>query len=183
MIIAQRIDNELSKLPEGWIVLLETSAENSTEVAMTSLKLLTKRKYKGIIISANRPYKNLMQVYEQNGIKTKNIYVIDCISKSYGSVVKDKRVEYVDNVASLTDLSMAVNHMIQEVEGEKFLFIDSITTVLIHNKKDVFVRFIHAILTKMRVHKISGILIALETETDQNIKEEIVQLCDKVVKI
>ena len=63
------------------------------------------------------------------------------------------------------------------------VFIDSITTMLIHNKPYVFARFIHSVLTRMRVHEIGGLLISLEDQTSREVRAEIAQLCDKVIKI
>ncbi len=184
MIFQQKLEDELNKLPEGWIVIIETRAEESTEVTLESLNILIQRGYRGIVISANRPYQNLIDIYNQSGIDTKKIYVVDCISKAYGVDLEDaENVVYVQNVASLTDLSVSLNKMIGEVDGKRFIFIDSITTMLIHNRPEVFVKFIHSILTKMRIHKISGLLLSLETETDTEIKAEILQLCDKVIKL
>jgi len=184
MILQQKLEDEIRKLPEGWIMLLETTAEDSMEVTLTALKILTGSDYEGIIISASRPYNNLAQIYKQNGIDVGKLHFIDCISSAYSKPDKgNDRVVYVDNVASLTDLSVAINNMIQEVTGKKFIFIDSITTMLIHNKPEVFVKFVHSVLTKMRVHSISGLLISLEVEMDKSIKAEITQLCDKVVKV
>ena len=182
--IEQKIEEEIRKLPEGWIMLLETTAENSMTVSLTALKMLSERGYSGIIISASRPYSNLLSVYKQSGIETRNFYFVDCISRTFvSSTEKNDHVAYVDNVASLTDLSMAVNNMMEEVPGKKFIFIDSITTMLIHNKPEVFVKFLHSILTKMRVHMITGLLVSLEVEIDKSIKAEITQLCDKVIKL
>ena len=64
-----------------------------------------------------------------------------------------------------------------------FLFIDSITTMLIHNDPHIFARFIHNILTKMRLYGTGGLIISLEEKTNREVKAEIAQLCDKVIKI
>jgi hypothetical protein len=70
-----------------------------------------------------------------------------------------------------------------KIEGDKFIFIDSITSMLIHNESTSFARFIHGILTKMRISGASGLLISLEKETDNEIRAEIAQLCDKIVRV
>jgi hypothetical protein len=63
------------------------------------------------------------------------------------------------------------------------LFIDSITTMLIHNKPHVFARFIHSVLTKMRLNGTGGLLISLKDKTSREVRAEIAQLCDKVTKM
>ena len=44
-------------------------------------------------------------------------------------------------------------------------------------------KFIHSILTKMRTNNVSGLLISLEAETDKEVRAEIAQLCDKIIKV
>ena len=179
------IPQELSDLPEGWIVLLETTAEKSLEASLASINfLVNKKNYIGIVLSASRPYKNLVNIYEQRGIDTKKILFLDCISKSQ-SVDLDEtgNVLYLEAASDLTNISLAIKGSMEKIKGDKFVFIDSITSMLIHNKPEIFARFIHGILTKMRINGISGLLISLENETDKEIRAEIAQLCDRVVKL
>jgi len=35
----------------------------------------------------------------------------------------------------------------------------------------------------MRINNVSGLLISLETETDKDLRAEIAQLCDKIIKV
>ncbi|MCK5342920.1 MAG: hypothetical protein KAR20_05930, partial [Candidatus Heimdallarchaeota archaeon] len=59
---------------------------------------------------------------------------------------------------------------------------DSSSSLLIHNDPSLFARFIHGILTKMRIHQTSGLLISIEQQTDKEIRAEIAQLCDRIIK-
>ncbi len=90
---------------------------------------------------------------------------------------------YLESVADLTKISLSISECIKAIKGKKFIFIDSITTMLIHNKPDVYARFIHNILTKMRMSGINGLLISLENETNKEVRAEIAQLCDRVIKV
>ena len=62
-------------------------------------------------------------------------------------------------------------------------FKHSINTLLIHNKPNTLTKFIHSILTKMRINNVSWLLTLLEAETDKEVKAEISQLCDKVIEV
>jgi len=55
--------------------------------------------------------------------------------------------------------------------------------MLIHNRPGTFACFMHDILTKMRIHKIGGLLISLKETTNKDMRAEIAQLCDKVIKL
>jgi hypothetical protein len=176
---------EFDDLPAGWIVLLETSAEKALEISLSTIRyLIDKKQYIGIVVSASRPYKNITQLYQQKGIDTNKILIIDCLSKSQSINLEDAgNVLYLDAVSDLTSISLAVKGSMEKIQGNKFVFIDSITSMLIHNEPTVFARFIHGVLTKMRISGTSGLLISLERETDKDIRAEIAQLCDKIVRL
>ena len=184
MIDVKKIAKELNSLTEGWIVLVETSVEKSLEVSLAATKILTNKNYNGIILSASRPYPNLVSLYKKNNIDIKKIFVLDCISKSQNANLEDtKNVLYLENVSDLTNLLISINEYVKRIKGNKFIFVDSITTMLIYNQPNIFARFIHSILTEMRMSGINGLLISLEKETNKDVRAEIAQLCDKVIRI
>jgi hypothetical protein len=183
MIDQKKLEEELNGLPEDSIILLETSADTSLETSMASIKLLVEKNDKGIILSANRPYSNLMNLYEKNDIDTSKMIVLDLISKNPNVQSDTEKVVFLENISALTDISLSLNDCMKTIQGKKFVFIDSITTMLIHNQPYVFARFIHSILTKMRLNGVGGILVSLDTKTNKDVRAEIAQLCDKVIKI
>jgi KaiC/GvpD/RAD55 family RecA-like ATPase len=183
MIDLKIIEKELNNLPIGYIVLLETSAENSIELGLGAIKFLTNKSYNGIVLSASRPFSNLISLYKKNSIDIKKLFFLDCVSKSKSAKSEeDTNVLYLRSVSDLTNISISLSKAINSVKGNKFIFIDSITTMLIYNKPSVFAMFIHSIMTRMRTYGISGLLISLQSETNKEIRAEILQLCDKVIK-
>lgn len=184
MVDTKKLEKELSELSEDWIVLLETNVENALEISITAIKMLTNKNYIGIVVSASRPYSNLMSLYKKNNIDTKKIFFLDCISKSQMAKLEQAdNVSYVEHINDLTSISICLSDCIKKIKGNKFIFIDSITTMLIHNQPQTFAVFTHSILTKMRINHINGLLISLENETNKEVRAEIAQLCDKVIKI
>ncbi len=180
----KKLARELAEADEGAVVLVETPIENAPEVGLEAIRAMVKRGYTGIIVSASRPYTNLVSVYAKNGIDTKKVFIIDCVTKA-SSVEPEEaaNVVYLDSVSDLTTMSLAINNAIESVKGEKFIFLDSISTMLIYNKPDIFAKFVHIMMTKMRVGSVSGILISFESENNKEVRAEIVQLCDKVIKV
>ena len=180
----EKLMDDLNNLPEDYIILVETSPENAFELSTALVKYMTNRNNsKGIIVSANRPYTNLMNIYRKNNIDVSKMFVLDCISKNQNAEVEADNVAFMENVSALTDISLFIAERLRETNGKKFVFFDSITTMLIHNKPKIFARFVHNILTKMRLHETGGLLISIHDETNREIRAEIAQLCDKVIKI
>jgi hypothetical protein len=180
----KKLKEELQKIPDNSIIFLETTEEKLFELGLFSVKRLSDKNYSGIIISANRPYQNLVSLYEKNGINVGKMFFLDCISKNLNGQIEAKNVKFIENLSSLTDLSLSIHKQINNGQGsKKFIFFDSITTMLIHNKPYVFVRFIHSIITKMRLTGVGGILISLTGDNNNEIRADIAQLCDKIITI
>ena len=177
MIDEKTLEKELLNLPEGWIVLLETKAEESFETGLAATKILTKQGYRGIIISASRPYANLITIYTQKSININKLMIIDCISKSQDADIPSDNAIFLENVSDLTNISISVNQLINQIAEKKFVLLDSLSTMLIYNHPQIFARFIHNILTKIRLKGISGLLLSLDADIDKNVKAEIMQLC------
>ena len=183
MVDFKKMKDELKNIPKDSIVLIETSSDNVFQVAMEAIKILTKNNDRGIVISSSRPYVNLMTNYKRNNIDTNKVFILDLISKSQNAHTKAENVMFMQNAASLTDISLSVNKYMKKFNGDKFLFIDSINTMLIHNEPMVFARFLHSILTRMRINGVGGLLISLTDATNREVRAEIAQLCDKVITV
>jgi hypothetical protein len=180
----KKLAKELADVDEGTIVLVETAIENAPEVGLDAIRTMVKKGFTGIIVSASRPYTNLVAVYEKGGIDTKKVFIIDCVTKASSVEPKEAaNVAYLDSVSDLTTMSLAINNAIETIEGKKFVFLDSISTMLIYNRPDIFAKFVHIMMTKMRVGSVSGILISFESENNKEVRAEIVQLCDRVIKV
>ena len=183
MVDIDKLQKELENTSEDSIVLLETNPDSSLDTYIAVIKLLAKKNNKGIIISANRPYITLMKLYEQHNIDTKNMFILDLISKNQNELLKAKNVIFLNNISALTDIALSFNDCLKTIPEKKFVVIDSITTMLMHNQPYVFARFIHSMLTIMRLNQIGGILISIDMKTNKDVRAEIAQLCDKVIKL
>jgi hypothetical protein len=179
----KKIDKIIKKLPEGWIVLIRTTSEKSSEISLNSIKLLTGKTYTGIVVSANRPYQNLSSIYKSSKIDMEKIFVIDCVSKGGQGTSKSKNVLYSGSISSLTDISLLISRLIGKIKGKKFLFIDSISTMMIHNEPNVFARFMHSLITLLRIKEINGMLFTIDGKSGKEIEAEIAQLCDHVISV
>lgn len=182
--VSNKLKQELKDLPENWIVMLETSAENSLKMGIEAVKILTQKGLFAIVLSASRPCSNLLQLYKKNKIDINKIFILCCLCKSGGGPAKDiNNVIHLQSVAALTEISVALNEVTKKFKGNSFFFLDSITSMLIHNPPKTLAAFVHSILVKMRLNNVNGILLAIEPETNKEIRAELIQLCDKVIKV
>lgn len=185
MNISVNIPEELGALNEDWIVMLESPSELSSSVSQESIEfLINEQSYIGIILTATKPYKTLKKQFDERGIDSSKIIFIDCVSKSQSSEIEqDGNVIYIDAAYNLTNISLAFKKIIDRIDGKKFLYVDSLSAMLIHNTPEIFVRFIHGLITSMRLASISGLLLSLTQQTDSKVRTEVANLCDKVIVV
>jgi len=184
MIDTKNLAKELNNLEEGAIFLIETDASKLLEVHLAAMKWFSEKKYTQIVLSTSRPCKNLLSLYKENGIDTSKLMILcTCCQGKENNKQKNSNVIHLPSQSALIDIAMSLSYCMERAKDKKIVFIDSINTMLIHNKPDVLAKFIHSILTKMRINNVSGLLISLEIETDKELRAEIAQLCDKIIKI
>ena len=184
MIDSKKLAKELNSLQEGEIFLIETSAEKILKVNLAIVKWLSEKNYTQIILSSSRPCKNLLNLYKKNNIDTSKLIIVCTVcQEKEKNKQENNNVIHLSSSSSLTEISLALNKYMESIKDKKFIFIDSINTMLIHNEPNTLAKFIHSILTKMRTNNVSGLLISLEAETNKEVRAEIAQLCDKVIKV
>ncbi len=177
----------LRSLPKDFIVLVSVSAEDYLKANIDILRVLANEdKLPGVYITVNKPYLTMKRVLEDDSIDTSKLYFIDCITRMAGGQYdkNDKNVLYLDSPQNLTGLGVAMGEAIRAMEGEdKFLFMDSLSTLLLYHNSGTIAKFSHFLTSKMRVWGLRGILMAVEKETDPEFVDQLSQFCDAVIKI
>lgn len=185
--IKKAIEQELEDLEDPWAAYLETPAEASHKASMAAVDLMAAEERDIIMIAANRPASTIMKECDRFGIDQKNLFIIDCVSKSQESSQPDKdNVLFIENASSLTDISISLNEIIErrkENGAKPVVVLDSINALLIHNDARTVTRFTHSLLTKLRLHDVSGILLGVEDDIDSTTRSQIIQLSDTVVSV
>lgn len=179
--INNKIKQELRDLPNNSIVMLETSADKSLRVTLETLNVLT-TKANTLVLSASRPCTNVLDIYKKAGINPDKIFILCCVC-GVKSLKYPPNIIHAQGVNALTEISISLAAITKKFQGNGFLVIDSISTMLIHNDAHELARFIHGILTRLRTNNIGGVVISIEEQTDKAIRAEITQLCDNHIKI
>ena len=127
----------------------------------------------------------MRELFERKKIDTKLIIFIDAVTKTVGGNIKKTRnCLYIGNPENLSDISLAMDQAVRALGNkEKFLFFDSLSTLLIYNKVNTVARFIHFISGKMRIWKVKGIIISLQKDKDKELIDELSQFCDVTIKL
>ncbi len=177
----------LKRVPRDFIVLINVRAEDYLKTNIAVLKTIVNDEgLPGVYITVNKPYRTMERVLQENGIKTDKIYFIDCITKTAGGDTKDggKHVFYLDSAQNLTGLGLAMSEMIQSIPSkDKFLFLDSLSTLLLYHNYGTVAKFSHFLTARMRNWGLRGIFVSIERETDPKLIDQLAQFCDVVVDL
>jgi len=179
--VAQKIDS----VKDGEIVLFVSKAQNLLANDLSILKAIIKKVDQGVYITINQPYASLQKILANNKINTQKLFFIDLISSTVSArPEKTERCLFVNSPTGLTDLSIAIEQLLEIMPGEKtFLFIDNLTAFLIYNQLDVTSKFIHFLVNKMRIKNILGVIMSIEEEMGVQLINTISGFCDKVIKL
>jgi len=176
-------DKEVKDLKE-FIALATVSAEEYQKTNIQLVKHLTQKKnIPGVYVTLNKPFEVMKSTLEKGGVDTRMIIFIDAVTEtSEKNVSKTKNCLFIGNPENLSDISMAMDQAVRALPGnDKFLFFDSLSTLLVYNNVGTVARFIHFLAGKMRAWKVKGIIISLERESDKELIEELSQFCDVVI--
>ena len=92
--------------------------------------------------------------------------------------------EFINSPSHLTDLSIALHKYFTSSEDKnRFLHLDSLSTLNIHNEAGSVLKFVHYLTGKMRVFGLKGVILSLREETDKKLIAELSQFCDKMIKL
>ncbi|MFH1257951.1 MAG: ATPase domain-containing protein, partial [Candidatus Micrarchaeota archaeon] len=183
--IKRLLHKELAGLPSHYVILLVTSSKNYMKVNVETLRLLLSEKDSaGIYVTFNRPYENLTSSLGKEKLDLERLYFLDLITQTTGK--RGERTEnciFLPSPRNLTELSIALTQLVERMEQDnRFIFIDSLATMLIYNSAGTVAQFTHFLVSKMRLWKVGMVLVSLEKETDQKLIKDLSQFCDKVVE-
>jgi hypothetical protein len=182
----KKLEKQLKDLPENFIVGVVMPSDNYEDANTHLLNfLINRKKSSGGYISVSKPFNHIVGLLKSKDIDADNLYFIDCITKGLGAELPCiNNGVFIDSPSHLTELGIAIHkYFTSESNKNKFLYIDSISTLCIHNKIENVLKFIHSVTGKMRVFGFNGVMLSLHEDTDKQLIAELGQFCDKVVHL
>lgn len=162
---------------KGNIIIASIQPERYVDSTISIINQLTKEG-KGIYIAASRPYDVFAPLLKDNGIKTEDIFFVDCISSLTGIPAEEKNVRYIPTPTMLELIPIHIDMAMSE--NPSFLILDSISSLTIYNSERAMIEFLHYLISKMRQKKTKTILLVIG---ENHIVQSLSMLCDQVIKI
>ncbi|MBL7100560.1 MAG: hypothetical protein ISS23_01255 [Nanoarchaeota archaeon] len=174
---------ELKNLPENFVVMAIVPFKHFEEFNLHLLSFLVKKyNARGSYITINRPYKSMVQLLKKQNINVRNLFFIDCITKELRERKNVENCYFVGSPSNLTEIAIALDPVFKE-NKQKFIFLDSLDTLTVYNSVESVIKFAHFLTGKVRLHDISGVLLAVHENSDKRLVTELAQFCDKVIDL
>ena len=174
--------SSISKLKglKEYVALAVVNAGKYKSTNMSIIKNLVDQDTPGVYVSLNLPYNTIKKNFSAKKIDTSKIIFIDAITKTAGGKIEKKKdCLFIGSPKNLSDISVSMDQAIMAIPTkDKFLFFDSLSTLLLYNDVKVVAKFVHFLSGKMRVWKVKGIIISLRRKEDKDLIDELETFCD-----
>ena len=138
----------------------------------------------GVYVTLNKPFRTVQDKFKKAGIDTRLLIFIDAVTKTKAGVEKTNECLFIGSPQNLSDISIAMDQAVRALPSRKrFVFFDSLSTLLIYNSPKVVAKFIHFLSGRMRIWKVRGIIISLQKKKDKDLIEELMQFCDTSLEL
>ena len=171
------------KARKAYVVLATVDPKHYEKTNLELVKhMIREKKIPGVYVTLNKPYDTVKERFDSFGIDTDKIIFIDAVSKpAGGGIMKTKHCLFIGNPENLSDISLAMDQAVRAFPHDKFLFFDSLSTLLLYNSSQTVARFIHFMASKMRLWKVQGIIISLHKTVDKDLIADLSQFCDVII--
>jgi KaiC/GvpD/RAD55 family RecA-like ATPase len=162
------------------VVYLVPSRSHKT--AIERFLVSTCKRYKALCYATvTKPYDTLVKDFAAGNIPHQNMLFIDAITKHAGKKGSDEAANciHVNSPSALTSLSLAIEKAIETKKFDVLVF-DSISGLLVYNKKEIVCRFINDLIAKVRKVGVTCVLIS-EQETKQEVLADVSMFCDRTI--
>ena len=146
------------------------------------VKYFASRTPRGIYVSLHKPYAVLSKNLDKAGVPTGSLFYVDAITNVL-SANEGPDAACLGSGVDLSNLCIGISKAVSRFNEEKFLFLDSLSTLLIYNDQKAVAKFAHLLTEKMRRWGTSGSLLTVEMNAEGDVVSRVAPFCDKVLNI
>lgn len=178
------VSEAIKEIEDKNIVLVTVPSEAVEEVNTELLSHINSEEGTTVYMTVAKPYSTITNILEEKDIDTSQMFFIDCITKTNGEPSEAENCVFLRPQA-LTDISIALSQAVESMPdgGEKYLVMDTLSTLMLYNERDTVGKFAHSIANKIREWGIKSVMLTLEEEADEELTSQIRQFCDSCIDI
>ena len=136
-----------------------------------------------IYITTNKTCSAMTELFKSENVDMSRIFFIDCISQQISrKAASAPNCVVLDGPKNVTQIGIAISKAMVSVPGEKTLFLDSLSTMLIYNDSSVVGRFSNFLMNKAKGAGVDGCIMALSSDMGKDVVSFAQAFADKVEK-
>ena len=166
---------------KNYVAIATVDAKEYQKTNLAIVKhLIDSENIPGVYVTLNKPFATMETIFKGSGIDTRVIIFIDAVTKTAGGQAeRTEKCLFIGAPDNLSDISIAMDQAVRALPSDqRFVFFDSLSTLLLYNDVGAVARFIHFLASKMRVWKVKGIIVSLRKDKDKELINELSQFCD-----
>ena len=184
--ITELLKKKYALLGQGWITLLQVPIKNSLAVNVEAIRVLQSMGYEGIYITLSKDYLELSKILREAEIDLGKLAFIDGISQMYGvKQVEAPNVSYVAGPLSMDEISQRITEIAPAIKmPKKFVFLDSITTILLYNSLARTIRFSQFLNNTLKKLNLLGIVVSVSSGfANEALIKKLTNLSNEVINL
>ncbi|MDD5111447.1 MAG: hypothetical protein PHG85_02780 [Candidatus Altiarchaeota archaeon] len=180
--VERRLITELSGMSPTSIILVSVESSQHSDAVSALLRIVvTETGVNSTYISISLPYQQLMQVLAKNNVPPEKLSVVDCISRMAGQKPEAGNAFFVEMPSYLEEVALYTERSLSQLSEPKFIFLDSLSSLMIYNDAHSVEQFTHLLINKMRLEKFGGIIISIKQKENEALVKTLVPMCDKEI--
>jgi KaiC/GvpD/RAD55 family RecA-like ATPase len=160
-------------------------------------KMLVKDRSATILILSSMPTEQFLSRSRDFGLdlgiylSQKRLVIIDCITKFIQTDEESRLIRpredvfYVSSPSDLSEISVKLSEALASeiAKGEKWMILDSITTLSVYNSTGGILRFMQFLFRKLRLLNFDGTMILVRDEASDSMIKALKQFASKIIFI
>ena len=179
----EELKKQLAGFPERSAVSIVTDIDNYVPVLKGVVGFASGSGIKCIYVTCTIPARVVLEQLAGTNANPDNIYFIDSISHMVGSSSEDRtQILFVESPTMLEGIMIKVDTWLKKLkDGKKLVFLDSVSTLAMHNDGALLSEFLHYFITNLRGRGIRTIVLSVAGQTPEEVENVLRLVCDETV--
>ena len=179
----EEIKKQLAGFPDRTAVSIVTDIENYVPVLKGVVGFSAENSLKCIYVTCTIPARVVLEQLSGTNINPENVYFIDCISHMVGSSSEERaQVLFVESPTMLEGIMLKVDTWLKKLkDAKKLVFLDSVSTLAMHNDGSLLSEFLHLFITNLRGRGIRTVVLSVAGQVPDEVETVLRLVCDETV--
>jgi KaiC/GvpD/RAD55 family RecA-like ATPase len=192
--ISQRIRPESSEVS---LIAVSKEMDLTKSLLVILRKMLVEDRNIALLILSSMPTEQLLARSRDFGLdleaylRQKRLILLDCITRFTETEEESKLIPlredvfYASSPSDLSEISVKLSEALASdiSKGEKWMMLDSITTLSLYNTTGGFLRFMQFLFRKLRLLNFDETMILVRDESSDSMIQSLKQYCSKIIFI